>query len=63
MNAEAFLKEFTKRLEEDAWGGIEPHWFNPEFLVLEDDQEELSEEQQWAAQLQGYVKEILKEST
>jgi len=61
MTADEFLTKFTERLRGDNWGTIDDEWFNPEFLVLEDDQEEPSQEQEWARQLQGYIKDILEE--
>jgi len=61
MDADVFLRKLYEKLAEDNWGTIEPLWFKPEFVKIEPGEAEATEEQGWAAVLQGYVREILEE--
>ena len=60
MKADEFLRTPVKRLGGNYWGTIEPQWFNPDFLVLDEDQEKMSEDQEGAAELQAIVTGILE---
>jgi hypothetical protein len=56
-----FLKILSEMLEKEHWGDIEPEWFSPEFLIVEDGEEQ-TEDQQWAEDLQKTVKMALKKA-
>jgi hypothetical protein len=56
VDAEKFLKLLAKKLADNDWGDIEPHWFDP--LSADPDGDE---EEQWAASLQKTITEALEE--
>lgn len=61
LAAKAFLVEFTKLLDQGGWGKIEPHWFDPRF-VINNNPEDLfggSEELGWAKDLQERITKAL----
>tara|TARA_Y100000034_G_scaffold131983_1_gene193900 strand:+ start:895 stop:1101 length:207 start_codon:yes stop_codon:yes gene_type:complete len=57
MDSTKFLKKFHQRLKEGDWGTIEPEWFDPEYAE-NDGLPDLSEEQEWAKDLQEIVRNI-----
>lgn len=58
INADEFLRRFTKALSDNCWGTLEPEWFDPDYVTVEEG-EDTTEEQEWATNLQAIVGSIL----